>query len=383
MTPIRLIDTEYSKFLARLPAALDLAASARASGALRRKRAVKDAPSLLRLALGYGACGLSLRGAAAWAEVGAVAQLSDVALLNRLRGAAYWLRQIVAAILSARLPEPAGAGDERRWRLVDATTLSCPGSRKTDWRVHVSCRLTPRPRIEQLELSDGRGSESLERFACGPGDVSIGDRGYAKAADLARARARGADFIVRTGWNSVRLRRPDGAPFDLFAALDGVPEQGIADIELSIALDRAERQRMPVRLVILRKSAAEAERSRRRARRKSRKQGKTPQSRSLRAAGYVLLLTSLPATSLGAADVLALYRLRWQIELVFKRLKSLLHLDQLPAKDPALARSWIFAKLIAALLLEDMTGLLLDSPPCGERNVAASGLALARPAHAL
>ncbi|MBI3496227.1 MAG: IS4 family transposase [Proteobacteria bacterium] len=373
---------EPSSLLALLPATLDLEASARSSGALRRRRGVRDAASLLRLTLGYAVCGLSLRGAAAWAEVGALARLSNVALLNRLRGAADWLGQIVGAILSARLSGSAGAGGERRWRLVDATTLSCPGSRKTDWRVHVGCRLGAQPRIEQLELSDGRGSESLGRFACGPGDIEIGDRGYAKAGDLADVAARGADFIVRTGWNSVRLRHADGAPFDLFAALDAVPEQGTADLSLTISRDRAQTQLLPVRLVARRLSAAEAERSRRRASRKSRKQGKTLQPQTLRAAGYVLLLTSLDAASFTAADILALYRLRWQIELLFKRLKSLLHLDQLPAKDPDLARCWIYAKLIAALLLEEMTGLFLDSPPCADRSPAANDLALARPAHA-
>jgi hypothetical protein len=354
-----------------------LEASARASGALRRKREVKDAASLLRLALGYGACGLSLRGSAAWAEVGAVATLSNVALLKRLRGAADWLGQIVAAILAERLSGSAGSGNERRLRLVDATTLSCPGRRKTDWRVHLGCRLGARPRIEHVELSDGRGSESLGRFRCGPGDVAITDRGYAKAADLAQAQAAGADFIVRMGWNAVRLRTGEGAPFDLFGALAAVPEQGVGEIAVGIALDRAGKRLLPARLVILSKSSEEAERSRRRARRKSRKQGKTLQSRTLRAAGYVLLLTSLDAASFPASDVLALYRLRWQVEFVFKRLKSLLHLGALPAKDPDLARCWIYAKLIAALLLEDITECFLDSPPWADRNAEARSLALA------
>lgn len=380
-----LIDTAWSQLLSRLPASLDLEASARSSGALRRKREVKDAASLLRLALGYGACGLSLRGSAAWAEVRAVATLSNVALLKRLRGAADWLGEIVAAILAERLPGPQGSprcgdGNERRLRLVDATTLSSPGSRKTDWRVHLGYRLGAPPRIEHLELSDGHGSESLSRFRYGPGDLAIGDRGYAKAGDLAQVIAGGADFIVRTGWNSVRLRTPEGAGFDLFATLDAIPEHGVATVASSIALDRAERRLLPVRLVMLRKSAAEAERSRRRARRQSRRHGKTPQSQTLRAAGYVLLLTSLAAANFPASDILALYRRRWQIELVFKRLKSLLHLDALPAKDPDLARCWIYGKLIAALLLEDLTGCFLDSPPWANPNAAATGLALARAA---
>jgi hypothetical protein len=383
MTYISLIDTEFGELLSRLPSGLDLDVSARLSGALVRRRGVKDAASLLRLALCYGACGLSLRGAAAWAEVSAVARLSDVALLNRLRGAADWLGEIVAAILSERLAEAPGAAAGRRVRLVDATTLSCSGSRKTDWRVHVGFRLGPRPRIEQLELSDGRGAESLDRFVCGPGDIVIGDAGYAKAQDLARLDATGAAFIVRTGWNAVRLRTPQGAPFDLFAVLKGVPERGMAEVAAAIALDRAETQRLPVRLVILGKSAEETARARDRVRRKARKHGRTPKKETLQAAGYIVLLSSLDDLDFPTGDVLEFYRLRWQIELVFKRLKSLLHLDQLPAKDPDLARCWIYAKIIAALLLEDMSGQVLDSPPRAVHIHAAACLTMAHPAYAV
>lgn len=383
MTQTSFIDTEFGKLVDRLPDGLDLEASARASGALVRRRAVKDAASLLRLAFAYSVCGLSLRATSAWAQVSAIADLSDVALLNRLRRAADWLGEIVAAILSERMADAVSAGAERRVRLVDATTLSCPGSRKTDWRVHVGFRLGPRPRIEQLALSDGRGAESLGRFVCGPGDIVIGDGGYAKAKDLAQLDADGAAFIVRTGWNAVRLRTPDGAPFDLFAMLGGVPERGTAEAAAAIALDQAGKRLLPVRLVVRGKSADEAARARRRARRKSRKQGRTPKKETLQAAGYIVLLTSLDGAGFPAGDVLELYRLRWQIELVFKRLKSLIHLDRLPAKDPDLARCWIYAKIITALLLEDMTGHFLDSPPRARRIPAAHRLAVAHPARAV
>jgi hypothetical protein len=372
MAPERITGSDFEALLARLPCALDLEATARASGALKRRRGVRSATNLLRLALGYAVCGMSLRDAAAWAEIDEIAEVSDVALLNRLRKAAVWLGQIVGSILAARMGP---AGNQRRWRLVDATTLSCPGSRSTDWRVHVSCTLGPQPRIEQVELTDGRGSESLSRFTYGPGDIAVCDRGYAKAGDLARHRACGADVIVRTGWNCVRLRQLDGRSFDLFAALDAIPHEGVGDLPVAVALDRANTQLVPMRLIAKRLSAAEAERCRQRAQRKSRKQGKALQPQTLQAAGYVLILTSLDVAQFSAEDILAIYRLRWQIELLFKRLKSLLHLDELPAKDPDLARCWIYAKLIAALLLEEVAGPFLDSPPSSAHAAAAFPLA--------
>jgi hypothetical protein len=368
MTHERLGDTdrELAVLLARLPVTLDLETSARESGALRRARGVRDGSTLFRLALAYGVCGLSERGLAAWAEAAGVAQISNIALRNRLRGAADWLGEIVGEILSARLPGSLEGAGQRRLRLIDATALSAPGSGKTDWRLHVSCRLGKQPCIEQVVLTDGRGSESLRRFDCGPGDVQVVDRGYAKAGDLDDVMQRDSDFIVRIGWNSVRLCIADGMPFDLFAFLDGIPEDAVAEVSLAVALDRGRTQLRPVRLVVKRLSAAAAERSKRRARCKSSKQSKTLQPQTLRAAGFVMLLTSLDASEFSATDILAIYRLRWQIELLFKRLKSLLDLDILPSKQPDLARCRIYAKLIAALLLEEMADIFLDSSPCAE-----------------
>ena len=63
------------------------------------------------------------------------------------------------------------------------------------------------------------GAENLQRLTYQPGDIVLGDRYYARPRDLRPVVDAGADFIVRTGWNSVRLMHPDGQPFDLFATL--------------------------------------------------------------------------------------------------------------------------------------------------------------------
>jgi IS4 transposase len=90
-----------------------------------------------------------------------------------------------------------------------------------------------------------------------------------------------------------------------------------------------------------------------------------------------MLVTSLPA-EVPASDVLQAYRLRWQVELAFKRLKSLLGLGRLPAKNGALARSWLLAHLIMALLIEDTSRPLLEFPPSAEGDGPSLDLALAR-----
>src|ERR1700687_5315107 len=134
---------------------------------------------------------------------------------------------------------------------------------------------------------------------------------------------------------------------------------------------------LSLRLVIRRKEPEQAEAERKRLLKDARKRGKQPDPRSLEAAKYILLLTSLPAAVFPPADILALYRFRWQIELAFKRFKSLAGLDMLPAKKPELARAWIYARLIVAIIAEQIAGQVPDSPPSGLDNATGKPIALA------
>lgn len=351
-----------------LPRGFDLEATAREAKAFQRARGVNDAETLLRLALGYGACGMSLRECCAWAAASGLAMLNDTALLKRLKNAADWLGMIAAAMLAERRLAPAGRWRGRRLRARDATTICAPGADGTTWRLHASLDLAS-GEIDELTLTDGRGAESLNRFIHRKGDIELVDRGYARPRDLRPVVEAGADFVVRIGWNSLRLLKPDGGVFDLFKAL---PVGGKREKEVIVHVEEggsaAGKPPLPLRLVMRRKSEAEADAARKKLRKEATKRGKTLDPRSLEAAGYILLLTSLPADEFRTSDVLDLYRLRWQIELAFKRFKSLAGLDELPAKDPDLARAWIWARVIACLIADRAAGTVPDSPPCAPQT---------------
>ncbi|MGH8163563.1 MAG: transposase, partial [Rhodanobacteraceae bacterium] len=83
------------------------------------------------------------------------------------------------------------------------------------------------------------------------------------------------------------------------------------------------------------------------------------------AADYLVLATSLPAEAFPARQVLAAYRLRWHIELAFKRLKSLMNVDQIRTRTEAGTRCWLYAHLIVALLCDDLSQDVLESFPSG------------------
>lgn len=366
----------WPTLLRSLPLELDLETTAHASGALVRRRGISDASSLLRLALAYGPGGLSLRGAATWAELAGMASISDVAILKRLRGATDWLGHIAGSLLASRTSSELPDASARRIRIIDATTICPPRSNSTIWRLHASYN-PQRPGFDDLQLTDQSEGEHLERFAVEAGDLIIADRGYARGSNFRHVVESGGDFIIRSGWKTQKLWMPESrSRFDVFKALGDMKEGEIADIH--VVADRRDTGRpVNVRFIAIRKPESAANQSREQVRRRTRDKGMTPVPHSFIAADFMLVVTSLPRDEYPPERVLALYRIRWQVELAFKRLKSLLHLGRLPAKDKALARSWIYAHLIAALLIDDMTQDLLDSPPSTQVNGEATAVSLA------
>ncbi|MDO9710377.1 transposase [Paracraurococcus lichenis] len=346
---------DWSSVVATTAAVVDLEATARSSGALRRARKIRRAEELLRLALLYGPGGLSLSGAAAAGDAG-IACLSDKAVLGRLRRCGDWLALILARLLAARrgLPAAAAEGAGVHLALVDSTVICRPGSTGSDWRLQA--RYDPaRGRFVDLSLGPGQQAERVDRTAFEAGTTTVVDRGYGRARDIRAAITAGSDIVSRIGWRSLALLDLAGQRFDLMAHLP----QGQAPVEHPVRLRDLDR---PLRLVIARiPPEKQAEPQRRLARRASRK-GQTTQPGTAIAAGYLMLLTSLPATTT-PEQVVTLYRSRWQVELGFKRLKTLGRLDALPASDPDLARSWLLAHLIAAVLTEDIATAILAFPP--------------------
>lgn len=359
-----LLSSGWSSILSALPPSLDLTALARSEGALKRNRRISDGETLLRLALWYGPCGLSLRSAAALAAGTQTAHLSDVALLKRLSGAADWLEAIVAAVLAERAKVFAPGGEivagTRDLVLIDGTAINQPGSGGTDWVLHSRYKLGHG--FSGFTLTGRSGGETLERHTFNAGEIVIADRAYARGGKgLSHVLDQQADFIVRAGWRSLALRDEHGQQLDLLARLKDLQPGEMADLQVDVAVGKGT---LPIRLVVEARPDDAVPVVVERVKRKAQKNGRTGDPRSQEAARYMIIATSLDAQSYPPATILALYRMRWQIELAFKRLKSLLNLDRLPAKSRNLARTWLNAHLLLALLIDDMTQQLLDSPPC-------------------
>jgi hypothetical protein len=324
---------------------------ARTTGALTREREIRDPDTLLLLILLHVGTGLSMRQTAARAERAGLASISDTSLRNRVRKAGSWLRTLAERLFSAdpHRESLAAGSPGRQVRVVDATTVNEPGSTGTDWRVHYSLKL-PSLECDFFEVTDPSGGETYSRLPVQPGDVILGDRGYSHREGVAHVVDGGGDVIVRLNTGAFPLLDSQGAAFNLLGSLRTLSEQEPGEWLVSFA---ASGRSYTARVVAVRKSEEAAKRSREKLLRIARKKQKQVRPETVEATGYVIVLTTL-GSGTPAAEILELYRSRWQVELAFKRMKSLLGAGHVPKKDPESARAWIYGKLLAVLLIEKL-----------------------------
>jgi hypothetical protein len=346
---------------------MDLDQLAREHEAIERDRQISDGATLLRLAFARGPGGLSLRGTAGWASAMGIAEISNPGLKYRLDKAVEFLAALMNGLRAARAASTGLVWPGRSLRLADGTCISKPGSTGTDWRVHGVFDLGAGG-FSHLELTNAKGSESILRGPPVAGEVRIADRYYCRSSTLQEfgqdSDGRYADFIVRVRWNALSLSTPDGKAFNLIEHLETLPDDDAAHAcEVKAAI--ADGSSLQLRLVILRKPVAAAEETVRKLLAKARKQNQQVDPRSLVAARFMILATSLPADGYPPDEVMSAYRLRWQIELAFKRLKSLLHINRLPTLSERASRSWLYAHLILALLSDTLSQEVLEAFPSG------------------
>ena len=369
-----LTTSEWDRTVERLGGASLLEQEARETRAFQRPREVKSGVDLLRLVLAYCLGLTGLRLTAAWAEGIGLASLSNVALLGRLRNCSAWLERIVARLLvdvkptsdaRAAMPDARPAAG-RPIRLIDATVVCKAGKAAREngrvWRIHAGFDLPHEGRPERFsafELTDEKEAERIERLAVIPGEIRIADAVHCKADGLAQVIAAGADVVVRASWQSARWLDKDGASLDLVLALVR-NTSGI--IDQPVWLGRRNAEPLALRLVAIKMPKHKAVQSMLKARKEAKSDGRQIQPGTLIAAEWVILVTSLADADFPAAKVLELYRLRWRIEIAFKRLKSIIGLETPPGECPQTAKAWVLCHLMAVLLTEARLSAFGDSP---------------------
>ena len=331
------------------------------SGAFEQLREFPSPGVLLRTLLLQVGRGYSLRETAVRAKLAHWADVSDVALLKRLRKSEDWLRALCVELLLENSVKWGKEAASSRIRIVDGTIVKEPGRTGSQWRILYSLQL-PNLRCDYFEVTAtlGEGSgESLNRLSVHPQEIILADAGYCSISGIEHVHRRGADVLVRVNPQSFVAYSPNGKRMALLPRLRTLSKEGQYG-EWQVVL-HGQDSSFAGRLCAVRKSSRSIQQAHRRLHRRASKKQMSTRPGTFEFAKYVLVFTTRFNGS--TMEVLELYRRRWQIELLFKRLKSLALIGHVPKHNARSARAWLYGKLLVALLTEKLIRVGRDISP--------------------
>jgi hypothetical protein len=321
---------------------------------------VRSAEDLLRFILLHAGADLPLRQTVATIAESGGPELTAVALHQKMRRAQPYLASLVAEMTSDEEREAV----PERWAgyemlCLDATVVCGPGAVGTDARIHAVLRLHDL-RVCDVHVTGAVEGETLRRFMWLPDQLVIVDRGYSTPSGVAHVVNEGADVLVRLNRGALPLLDSKDETLNPLAWSRTLTGQRVGErVARVVHRNGKSLQVVEGRLIAVRLPEKEAEEARERVRREY---GRSTSAEQLEAAGYVMLFTTSPSNRLSASRCINAYRLRWQIELQFKRWKSLCHFDRLPNYRDDTIRSWLTAKVLLAMLLDRIASADVSGP---------------------
>ena len=346
--------------------------AAETSGALARMRGFESAEALLRTILLHVGRGYSLRETVVHARAAELANVSDVALLKRLRNSEHWLRSLCVSLLRENGIALEKVGGGRPVRLVDGTIVREPGKTGSQWRLLYCLRL-PSLLCDFFDLTAKQGvgnGETLSRIPVQSGELILADAAYCSSPSIHHVVRHDAEVILRVNPANFPVVNRRGSRFNLLESLRQLAKPG-QEGDWPVRLPEQHGQGAAVgRVCALLKSEAAIRMAHGKLRRRASKSQTKMKPETLEYAKYVIIFTTLSAVS--TAQILDWYRVRWQIELAFKRLKSLAQLGHLPKYDDASSRAWLYGKLFLALLSQKLERVGREISPWGYEIASAS-----------
>lgn len=300
----------------------------------------------MHLALGY-----SFRTTVAKAREGKLVDITDVTLFHHFEKCAPFFEWCNTRLLSEnRNCFRDLFKDGRHWKAVDGTIVKEQGATGSLHRLHYTIDLS-KITTDQVLITNFKDGESLSRFEVNEGDVLEADRGFAKAPGLAYVKERGGDVVCRYSPAYLKLFTPDGARFEIRKFLQKLSLGDILDKRVHFLHDG---KKYVGRVCAMKRAEQSTVQEQQHARRQAQLKGRKASEESLFLCNYLLIFTTLGEDDFSARNIIRAYRLRWQIEMVFKRLKSLLELGQLHKYKQGSIRAFLSGKILIALLLEKM-----------------------------
>ena len=339
-------------------------------GAFRRARKIKSARELLRLILLYLTEGKSFAGTSALLELSGDASLNKMAVFKRMRNSARWLQWLCETICRQEgliASKPAWLKN-RTVLLLDGTEDVKCGVRRQCYMLHYSLDLFTLSGRELL-VTDRKTGEKVSNFQrFGIGDIVMGDRIYGNLPGISYVRRKKADYVLRINSRGFKLINEKNQNIDIKKRFSTLKAGKTADVYGKCLINGKYEL---IRICAYRKDEQSEKAGLKRIQKTNqRKKGGKPVSAEQRENNqYIMVATSL-GKEVSACEVMELYRMRWQIELAFKRLKSLFQYNDLPATNSESVKAWFYGKLLLAALCEALvnTGRFSPSAETAPKN---------------
>jgi len=319
----------------------------------------------LRTLLIHIGCGYSLRETVVRAKLSNLADISDVALVKRLRKAKDWLHSLCVALFEEQGIRIDKSNDFQA-RLFDATNVKEPGKTGSLWRIHYSVQI---PSLTcdffKLTATKGKGTgESFFQYSIKKGDYIIADRGYSTASGIHHVVSKKAYVMVRVNTQSLPILNLKCQQFPLLKNVQTIKKAGTVR-SWNVLIPGRSGKIVRGRICAIRKSNEAIKIAHEKLRRNAQKKGHSLKPKTLEYAKYVIVFSNYPDDTFSVKEVLEWYRIRWQVELVFKRFKSIAQLGHLPKHSDDSSKAWLYGKLFVALLTNKLVEYASSVSPWG------------------
>lgn len=298
------------------------------SPCILRKRILKDERYLLIAMIRYILCKLSFQRLSDFMAQNYGIVMSDTAWKKQFKKGALWFLQITKKLFDEEIrshPNSRTILNYAKVYAVDATEIPQEGQKNTNIRIHTTYSLTQNC-VSETVISDNHTAESILHATLEEGALYLADRGYGRTTQFAALLDAGADFIIRISPANIKLYTDKACTNRVdFSSLLSEP----AAERLSLhCWFRFRKKVYPLRIAASRIPEEQTEAAEKRVRAKASKAQRKIAETTILFSRWVVLASSLP-TAIKGRDIFHVYRLRWQIELFFKRCKSLMNFHKL------------------------------------------------------
>jgi len=328
--------------------------------AIVRKRGIENPDDLMMLSLFHLLNGCSLTEVSTIAELTKLGKVSDVAFMNRFENCNNWFLWITSNITT----NGAISYSKPKWLEnynvsgIDATDVREKGRSGRLYRLHFALDIFKMKSL-QYNITTNETGESLRNFEIKENDLYLADRGYISLNGIEHCINGGGSFVLRLRKNSFKLYDSNDKEINLLEHLKNIESDNALDF--IVYAKGSNGKKIPLKVCAKRKTAEAIENTQKKLRRREQKNQAKMADDTKSFNEYIVLLTNLPEDIM-SEEILELYRYRWQIEIYFKRLKSIMDFGQLPKRRPASVMAWLNGKLMIALLIEKIVGTVVFSP---------------------